>query len=271
MRKTIVFLALIFCFLPLEAAPLFLVEEVSSNSNDSLLKFENGILTTVGSIGFRDVRGLAYDASSDTLFGVSRFSNKLLVIDRNSGAGTAVSTSSYLPPGSNMNEVSVSLNGSMFGTGHLNNQAGSDTLISVDKTTGVGTAINPGGYGTSLSGFAFDHSDGTLYGTSFNGQLFTIDTALGTTSSVGQITGTNGGVARIAFDQETGTLFGITFNEQLVTIDLNTLAATQVAQFSVSSQIYSLDFISTSSSIPEPSTVALFLLGAIFFFPLQRK
>ena len=52
------------------ASPIFLVEE--GFGNDILLKFEFGVLSTVGNIGFRDVRGLGYDATTDTLFGVNQ-------------------------------------------------------------------------------------------------------------------------------------------------------------------------------------------------------
>lgn len=223
------------------ASPLFLVQE--SGSNDILLKFESGVLTTVGNIGFGEVRGLAYDATTDTLFGVSRRSNpRLISIDPNTGAGTPVSGNNYLPSGSNSAEISVDAAGALFGEGHLNDQSTVDTLLSVDKTTGIASVI--GAFGSpTLSGLAFDHASGILYGTTFGGVLYTINPTVGTATSVGQITGSNGGVARIAFDQATGVLYGITFNEQLVTIDLTTLVATQVAQFSVPNQIYSLDFV----------------------------
>ena len=223
------------------ASPLFLVQE--NSGNDIVLKFESGALTAVGNIGFGDIRGLAYDATSDTLFGVSRESNRLITIDPSTGTGTVVGPGNYLPPGSNTAEISVNAAGDMFGEGHLYDQSAVDTLLSVDKTTGIATVIGDFGVPT-LCGLAFDHTSGILLGTSYVGELYYIDQTVGTATFVGQITGTNGGVARIAFDQATGILYGITSGEQLVTVDLITLVATEVAQFTISTQIYSLDFIS---------------------------
>lgn len=245
------------------ASPIFLVEE--GFGNDILLKFEFGVLNTVGNIGFGDVRGLGYNATTDTLFGVTRSADRLLTIDRNTGAGTPVSSNFYIPPaGSNTAEISADVTGNMFGLGHVGSLTAVDTLFTVNTTTGQATAI--GGLGVPVvSGLAFDHATGTLYGTTFNGALYTINSGSGAASLLGQITGSNGGVARIAFDQGIGILYGITNREQLVTVDLSTLAATQVAQFTVPNQIYSLDFVSKSSSvpIPEPSTLAVLALGLI--------
>ena len=243
------------------ASPLFLVQE--NSGNDIVLKFESGALTAVGNIGFGDVRGLAYDATSDTLFGVSRTSNRLITIDPSTGTGTVVCPDNYLPPGSNTAEISVNAASDMFGEGHLYDQSAVDTLLSVDKTTGIATVI--GNFGVpALCGLAFDHTSGILYGTSFVGELYTIDQTIGTATFVGQITGTNGGVARIAFDQATGILYGITYREQLVTVDLTTLVATEVAQFTISTQIYSLDFISQVPGVEcvEDDTGALDIAGA---------
>ena len=52
----------------------------------------DGSTTLVGAIGFDSVSGLAYDASSDVLYGIDSGSGvgSLLVLDRTTGAGTLV-------------------------------------------------------------------------------------------------------------------------------------------------------------------------------------
>ena len=213
---------------------------------DILLKYEDGTLTEVGPIGFRDVRGLAFDGTTGILYGVSRDSSRLITIDPDTGAGTVVGTDYFLPPGSNTAEISVSAGGELFGQGHLYDQTAVDTLLAVDKATGVATTV--GSFGLDLLfGLAFDHADGALYGTNYDGDLYTIDTAGGATTWLGRITGASGTVARIAFDQETGILHGITTRNQLVTVDLDSLVATGVAQFPTSAQIYALDFTSPAA------------------------
>lgn len=238
-----------------EASTLFMVQQDPGTGSDVLLSYEAGVLSTVGPIGFGDVRGLAYDASSNTLFGVSRTSLRLLTIDRNTGAGTVVADNDYLPPNSNTAEISVDASGELFGIGHPNALGALDVLLSVDTATGVATAINSSGSGSSVTGLAFDDVSDALYATTSAGYLFTIDETSGTQNGVGQITGSNGGVARIVFDRDSGILFGITSNEQLVTIELGTLVATEVAQFSTPTQIYSIAWV------PEPSSFALAGLG----------
>jgi hypothetical protein len=95
-----------------------------------------------------------------------------------------VSSNNYLPPGSNTAEISVNATGGLFGVGHLNDQSAVDTLLSVNKTTGVASVI--GGTGVSiLTGLAFDHASGVLYGTSISGQLYTINPTVGTATFVG--------------------------------------------------------------------------------------
>src|SRR5512147_704988 len=123
---------------------------------DLLLRFDAGVLTTVGSIGFDDVRGIAFDPTSGTTFGVSRTSSRLIKIDLGSAAGTTVGASSYLPVNSNSNEISVNAAGDMFGIGHLNDQTASDTLLSVNKATGVATAVGSFGGPLDMTGLAFN-------------------------------------------------------------------------------------------------------------------
>lgn len=222
-----------------QAVTIYMAQELWSN--DTLLKWEDGALTTVGNTGWGDVRGLAYDHSTDELYGVSRMNGpRLITIDRGSGVGTAVSSNYFLPLDSNSAELDVDASGDMWGLGHTGDQTKVDELCEVDKVSGIATVV--GNYGADvdfLSGFAIDHSDGTLYGSGYSGELYTIDSSGTFVTYLGTISGTNGGVARIAFEHSTGTMYGITNRNQLVTIDLGTLVGTPLDQFS-GAQIYSI-------------------------------
>lgn len=264
--------ALVLAAAGVAGAPLYLVQ--SNGGSDTLLTFEGGVLSTVGSIGFGDVRGLAYDATTDSLFGVSRTSDRLIRIDTTTGAGTAVSSNNYISPtGSNTAEMSFDASGNLYGMGHTGSFTVVDTLFSVNTTTGVAASIGSLGIpGVGLAGLGFDYASGTLYGTTFQGQLYSVNTGTGAATHLGLITGTNGTVARIAFDQETGDLFGITSANQLVEVNLQTLVGTAVAQFASSPQIYSLDFGRTVSPIPEPETYAMLLAGlSLLGFAARRR
>lgn len=248
---------------------LYMVQD-GQGQGDLLLKYESGNLTTVGNIGFNDVRGLAYDATSGKLFGVSRWSDCLITINQGTGAGTAVGGNPYLPEGSNTAEISARIDGTLFGTGHLYDETAVDTLLSVDKATGIATPISIGGFEpeNSMAGLAFDHHTGTLYGSSYGGELYTIDQSSGAATLLGYITDTIGNAARIAFDQADGILYGITTSNQLVTIDLPSLVGTEVAQFPTSPQIYAIDF---ESQVPEPATICLLGLGALSLLRSRKR
>ena len=107
-------------------------------------------------------------------------------------------------------------------------------LDTLDPATAAATSVGP--VGCSITGLAFDPTDGTLYGisagTSASGtarRLFTLDPATGARTDIGPLGFT---VSDIAFDAA-GNLFGFTprFNtpaSDLVTINKSNGAATLV-------------------------------------------
>ena len=258
-------------------ADLYLVQQGSTN-NDTLLHYDlnSNTLSSVGSIGFGDVRGLAYDHTTNTLFGVSRQVSgspgvppRLISIDPNTGVGSLVTGNALLPVGSNTAELSVSQTGGLVGLGRIGSLATNNTIVDINKSTGVGTAVNSGGITTtSVSGLAFDHSTGTLYSSSYFGILSTIDPNTGIETQLGSMSSQ---VARIVFDQDTGLMYGITSssNPTLEIIDPGSLATTNVYNFGSTSQIYAIASVS-GRSIPEPICGSL-MAGFCVAMLLRRR
>ena len=258
-------------------ADLFMVQENPGTNSDTLLKYELGTntLSVVGNIGWGQVRGLAYDATTDTLYGVSRqqgnsFTSRLLEVDPNTGVGTAVSTNLYLPTGSNTAEISVDQSGNLHGLGTDGSLATIHSLLNVSKTTGIASEINPGGITTtSVGGLAFDHSTGNLYGASFFNQLLLIDPLTGTETALGTMTG-GSNIARIVFDQDTNTMYGVGSGSTLYTIDPLTQVATTYDSLGLPTQVYAMASI-TTRSVPEPTAIAPFVLIALGYLRTRGR
>ena len=252
-------------------ADLYLVQQGPANgNNDTLLHFDvnTNVLTTVGSIGFGDVRGIAYDHTTDTLYGVSRSVSgnpgippRLITIDPNTGAGSLVTGAAFLSVGSNTAEISVNASGDLFGLGRVGSLATPNTILDVNTGTGVASVINAGGITTtSVGGLAFDHMTGTLYSSSYFGILSTVDPITGIETSLGSMSSQ---VARIAFDQDTGIMYGVTSSSSptLEIVDPGSLATTNIYSFGSTNQVYAITSI--TRTIPEPASGCL-LIGMAF-------
>jgi hypothetical protein len=111
-----------------------------------------GSLTFVGSTGFSNVGGLAYDRQNDELYGVTSGvlgAGQLLSIDRSTGDATVVGSTGL----SDLAALEFALDGTLFaGVGGNSISAGS--LVRIDPATGAATLVGPTGY-PSLSGLAF--------------------------------------------------------------------------------------------------------------------
>jgi len=97
-------------------------------------------------IGFTGVESLAFDASSDTLFGLSNGSfigdpQQLITIDPLTGIGTAVGgiVGGGFP---SISGLTVGADGLLYGSDSL-----SDELLTLDTTTGAGTLVGAFGAG----------------------------------------------------------------------------------------------------------------------------
>ena len=144
---------------------------------------------------------LTYDAVTGNLFGYSDFCNTgfegLYTVDPVTGAGTSVGPSGFGGGGNGLaaEPGTGTLYATPFDTG---------SLVVIDPNTGAGTDV-PGSVGNvpaRVNGLTFHPATGVLYG-SFHNQpmsvtdLVTIDTANGTTTTVGQ---TTLGLDAIVFD-----------------------------------------------------------------------
>jgi uncharacterized repeat protein (TIGR01451 family) len=106
------------------------------------------------------------------------------------GAATAIGNIGF----TRVSGLAFSPTGVLFGGG----QAGSQQLITVDPSTGVGTAVGPTGLGDPLHDLTFRPSDGALFGLSGCGDcgdadLYRINPATGAVTQIGVTFTTNGG------------------------------------------------------------------------------
>jgi CSLREA domain-containing protein len=141
-----------------------------------------GTGTSVGAIGYA-VTGLAFDPTSDQLYGVtSRNSgtdpSSLITIDRSTGAGTLVGSL-----GGCCNvvaDIAFDSSGQLYGWGE-----GPDDLVRIDRGTGLATVVGDSKLGSFGDAMSFD-KNGKLYvaprGT--GGKLYTASTSTGKVTSV---------------------------------------------------------------------------------------
>lgn len=194
------------------------------------------------------VTGLAFDAETETLYGVDTNTDSLLTIDLNSpqAPGLAIQRGQGRQVGTlglgfgQVQGLAYDVNTStLYGC-----DAETDQLITIDTVTGAGTAVGAIGFGNVL-GLAFDPDSVTLYGVDNDtDQLITIDPATGAGNAVGPLgfDAVNG----LTFDTGTGTLFGI--------------ALTVIGETSLGHQLIDID-PATGQAIAQGNEAATEILG----------
>ncbi len=121
----------------------------------------------------------------------------------------------------------------------------SNLLITIDPTTGVGTAVGPVGL-SFVADLAFDSQTGRLYGSTLD-RLMTIDAATGAGTAVGPLGSSS--VRGLAFDANSNTLYGTdTDIDHLITIDPETGAGTDVGALGFS-DVEGLTFDSCTNTL----------------------
>ena len=118
-------------------------------------------------IGFDEVKGLAFDWTSDMLYGVDAATGNLISIDYSFGIGTAIGPTGF----DQIEGLAYDSNrGVLWGT-----DIATDQLIQIDPSTGEGTAWGPLGF-PEVKGLAYDPDADTLYGSDTSvDQLIQID------------------------------------------------------------------------------------------------
>jgi len=136
-----------------------------------------GALTTIGGSGTA-YNGIAYDYSTDTLYGASSYN--LYTIDTGTGAQSLVGSwgSSYL-----MIDIGIDNDGQIYGHDIV-----TDSMYLIDKGTGAATLLGSTGQSCNYAqGMEYDHDNNILYAAAYTstGQEFTVDVTTGFFTLVG--------------------------------------------------------------------------------------
>lgn len=203
------------------------------------------------------IDGMAYDPSTDTLFGFDP-GDGLYAIDRATGSFALVgSQSSANIGGLAVHPTTFDLFGiSVFG----------GSLWQIDKMSGVTTLIEPAADDLGLAHGLTFAADGTLYASDTSGEgissLFTIDPMTGDASFVSAID--RDFIVGLAFDFS-GVLFGSdNGTHSLTTIDKDTGTATTIGP-------YGGFFHNSLAFVPEPATLTLLAMGVLAVATRRRR
>ena len=146
---------------------------------DMLMEIDEntGAATDIGPLGFDEVRDIAYDSNSNTLYGTDFDSKNLISINRSTGAGTAIGNKG-------LGDTIVVGLGYDTSTDTLYGATAGDDLVSIDTTNGEPTVVGPIGF-TTVRGLAYDPESDTLYGSdNATDQLLVIDRQSGAGTAV---------------------------------------------------------------------------------------
>ena len=170
-------------------------------------------------------------ATAATMYAVDTVSDELLAIDTTTGVGTIVGDTGF----QNVQSLAFDSSGTLYGY-----DAVTRNLISLDTSTGAGTSIAniPTSGSNIISGMTFDPTGTSLFGIErtlgLNGNitadiLVTIDTATGSLTEIGSLSGAAANnVVGLAFDSA-GNLFGIdNVLDKLLSIDKTSGVTTEV-------------------------------------------
>jgi len=157
--------------------------------------------------------GLAYDLTTDTLYGIGGDPDTLFTVDLDAGSTTTIG-------GLGSKWIDGLAYDPNAGTLYATQTGYNDFLLSINSATGAVTTIGPLGLGNlNVDGLAFDPNGNALYGVDVVPQtLLRIDTASGAAIPIGTIGFKR--IAGLAYDQNSDTLYGVDYDtDQLVTID----------------------------------------------------
>lgn len=176
------------------------------------LDVTTGASTVIGAGDYQDQFGgfgvgLAFDPTTGTMF--SRSFDNLYTLDQNTGTTTLVGSSPDFITGLTFNAAMTTL----YSVGQS-----SGNFVQVNPATGSPTVVGNMGVTTPLG--LTTRSDGTVFMSTFGGDIYTVNEGTGAVSL--QAAGVGGGLTEIAFDGN-DVLYGVTLDtDELGTIDLAT-------------------------------------------------
>jgi uncharacterized protein YjiK len=225
---------------------------VSATQQLITIDTSTGAGTAVGSIGIVGVQGLAYDSSTDTLYGAGTASpNPLITINTATGAGTVIGTGLGLFCCDGVTGLAYdSLGDTLYGVDNLR-----DHFVSIGRTSGLGSVIHELDTQGPLS-LTYDSLRDTLFAVSDNtDELLTISKT-GVESIIASIGLSN--VRGLAYDPFTDTLFAVNTisTDNLLTINRITGAVTDLGEIGFS-DVTGLTFVQV---VPVPASA--WLLGS---------
>jgi hypothetical protein len=273
---------------PVAAATIVAISPVGlglGGANTDVLQIQTSpfSVTTIGTAGVPALSGLAIQPSTGTLFASSGFGGEhpgsLFTLDPHTGAAMFIGQAGFGTPMPGLTALAFDKDGTLFGSSGVVTTAvgptAGTTLITINPSTGVGSAVGPFGTGIdNMAALAIDPTTGTLFGGGAETpatpgvltNLFTIDKKTGAATLLGTLSVDLPGavLTGLTFDS-TGHLFGSLAIAgpnspagpgEIGSIDIATRQFTPLGQTAGA-------ISDIAVAVPEPSGVVLACTGAL--------
>lgn len=207
---------------------------------------------------FTQVTAMAYDPISGNLYGISRITDSLIIIDP---ADASISVVGDLGIDAVAGGLAYDVNSQTMYYAHIPSTLDETSLYSINTSTGAATLIGLAGDPLTLNGLTFDPNSNTLYGSSgATGQLYTLNTSTGEATAVGALGIPDFGDHGLAYDAVNDILYisDAVNNPSLWTVNTSTGAASEVG--TLGQPISALAY-ENPIPVPEPVSLTLILLG----------
>ncbi len=232
---------------------------VAVDSSRALYEIDitTGATTSIGTVSSNasTTAGLAYDASTGTLYLSSTGNDSLYTLDLTTGTATLVG--SYGDPtivmhGLEFDDSTMTLYAASGTSGSNNN------LFDVNTSTGLATLIGPTGV-TSFTNLGYNSDTNVLYGTNSGADSFySVDRATGAMTFIGLLntsTNPNG----LAYNRDNGLMYMVdNTTDMFYTVDMATGSATAIGSTGPGN-LLGLVYI----PVPEPAGLLTALAGLV--------